>query len=111
MAEPIYVEITDRKHAAGLNRWIGKAEAYEALKAKAKDFDRLPGFGLAMAILEAEVAHDRSMNVAENLRCLARAGHDVGRSKQVELELGPNGLQRLKVIMMDLADLGREGDG
>ncbi|MES0071863.1 hypothetical protein [Mesorhizobium sp. M0058] len=107
--EPHVVEITDRGHAAQVNRWIGQIEALTALEDKAKEFERLPGFGLALAILQKEVAESRSKAVAENLRAIARAGIDVVAVRNVGLETGKNGLLRLTATMMDLADLAEMG--
>ncbi|MGB3833725.1 MAG: hypothetical protein WA975_17890 [Mesorhizobium sp.] len=109
MADPVFVDITDRSHAAAINRWIGQIEAQTALEEKAKEFDRLPGFGLALAILQKETAESHSMAVAENLRACARAGIKVEETSRIELETGPKGLLRLKVTMMDLADLAEGG--
>lgn len=109
MPDPIFVEITDHDHAGVLNRRIGKIEAEEALSGKAKEFERLPGFGLALAILQRETAESRSTAMAENLRAVARAGIKVENTKQIQLETGPRGSLRLKVTMLDLADLAGEG--
>lgn len=105
MEEPTTVRVTDRAHAALLNRWIGICEAETAVEKRAKEFDRLPGFGLAMALLQKEAAEARSLAVAENLRAVARAGIDVTLVNQISLEMGPKGELRLTVTMMDLADM------
>lgn len=104
------VEISDHGHAMRVNRWIGQVEALQALEEKSKEFDRLPGFGLAHAILQKEVAESRSLAVMENMRAVARAGIDVRQVKSISLETGPKGMLRLIVEMMDLADLGGGGD-
>lgn len=110
MTDPIPVEITDPGHAMRINRWIGQVEALEALEKKSKEFDRLPGFALAHAILQKEVTEARSIAVAENLRAVARAGIDVAKVRNVGLETTPSGALRLTVTMMDLAELAESGN-
>lgn len=110
MTEPQTIDITERGHAAVINRWIGQLEALGALEDRSKEFDRLPGFGLALAILQKEAAESRSKAVAENLRAVAKAGISIVDMRHVELETGAKGSLRLKVTMMDLADLA-EAEG
>lgn len=108
MTEPQYVEITDRLHAQVVNRWIGKIEAMAAVEERAKEFDRLPGFGLAIALLQKELAEAKAIAVADNLRACARAGIDIAKTSEIHIETRPNGGLRLKVTMMDLADMMSE---
>lgn len=105
MSEPTFIDITDRAHANALSRWMGLVDAELALEKKAKEFERLPGFGLAVALIKAETANARAISVAENCRAVARAGINVADTRAIMLETGPKGSLRLKVEMMDLADI------
>ncbi len=104
MSEPIHVDITDRKHLAALWRWLALLEHAEVLAA-VPEFQKVPGFGLASALLDKEIAEEKSAAVMLNLRAVARAGIDVVKVSQMHVETVPDGRVRLKVTMMDLADM------
>jgi len=100
----IRLPITSPVHAARLSRWYGGLVVLDALKAVA-DFDKLPGFALAMATVEREVATMHSAAVTQNLQALVRAGHDITAVISIDLEYEA-GQPVLVVKPMDLADSG-----
>lgn len=104
MSEPIHVDITDRKHLAALWRWLTLLEHAEVLKG-VPEFQKVPGYGLASALLDKQVAEEKSAAVMLNLRAVARADIDVAKVSQIHVETKADGRMRLKVIMMDLADM------
>lgn len=106
--KPTVVEITDHAHLAATWRWIGMVEIEQKL-GEVPDFQKVPGFGLAMAVVAREIAELRSRNVMSNLGAVAKAGIDVAKVQNVALETGPKGSLRLMVTMMDLADLAGGG--
>ncbi|RUV99354.1 MULTISPECIES: hypothetical protein [unclassified Mesorhizobium] len=108
MDDPQLIDITEPNHVASVWRYIATIEVLEALK-KVPDFQRVPGFSLALALVEKEVAEDKAESVQRNLRAVAATGVDVSKVQRVELEIGPNASLRLKVVMMDLADLAGGG--
>lgn len=60
----------------------GLAIAYEAMGGD-KPKSTLPGFSLAMALVEKEMAETRAAISGEVYRCAARAGHDIGKASSI----------------------------
>lgn len=108
MSDSRFIEITDRAQAAIVNRWLGMAEIAMKLE-EVPDFQRVPGFGLAVAIVNREVSDLRSQMVMRNIKAIAAAGIDITQIKTVEFANSPSESVSLKVTMMDLADMAMEG--
>lgn len=108
MSDNRFVEITDQKQAAIINRWLGMAEIAMKLE-EVPDFQKVPGFGLAVAIVNREVSDLRSQMVMRNIKAIAAAGIDITQIKSIEFASSPSESVNLKVTMMDLADMAMEG--
>lgn len=107
MSEDRGIEIVEPKHVAVVSRWIGAVMAQEALEG-AKEFDRLPGFALARAIISKEVEDMRGQALMMNLRAVAKAGRDVAKLRNVSLET-KGGRLVLNIEEFDLADMAEGG--
>lgn len=105
-SEKQYVTITDPAHVRSVGEWYGAAIVLEALENQKEG--RLPGFGLAMAIVQKTEAEMRANMTAHNLRAVARAGIDIVTAKQVMIGIH-KGVPRLEVEPMDLADIAEDG--
>lgn len=108
MSEPVYVEITDPAHLAQMWRWMSLVDHANVL-ARVPEFHKVPGFGLASALLDKEIAEEKSTAVMMNMRAIAAAGIDVTKVAQIHIEGTKRGDLRLQVTMMDLADLAGGG--
>lgn len=106
MSDEIKVKITDPAHVAKITEWYGALQVRAAL-ADVKEFQKLPGFGLAMAIVERETATMQAAAVADNLKAIARAGHDITTIAGINLEF-ERGRPVLSIRPMDLADMAEE---
>jgi len=74
------VKITDPDHLLELGTSYGLMLALDRLR-KVKDSDRLVGFGLALAKLEALEAQQRVQTMQRNLRVLMGSGLDFNTHK------------------------------
>ena len=75
------VKIGDKLNAM-IWRTYGLAQAVEALGG-VKPKSQLPGFLLALALVEKELADERVNMSGEVYRSAARAGHDIGRATAI----------------------------
>lgn len=107
MPEDTGIDIVEPRHVATVSRWIGAVMVREAME-QAKEFDKLPGFALARALVDKEVEDMRGQALMMNLRAVAKAGHDIARTRNVGLETKGNHL-RLVIEEMDLADIAEDG--
>lgn len=103
-SDVFHVDITDRAHAAVVNKFLGMAEIAMKLE-EVPDFQKVPGFGLAIAIVNREVSDLRSQMITQNLKALVADGVDIARLKRVEFESFDHAHIQLRVTMMDLADM------
>ncbi len=97
MSEKIIVKITDPEHLMDFGQWVGYASALEKLR-KGK-WEKLPGYALAVAKLEAMEANLRASNAGRNLRLAMKAGHDLSLYNVLwrgldEIELEPIDLEK-----------------
>lgn len=98
------VTVTSTKHAVKIGCLEGLVATAERLKAQTNG-DKLPGFALALSIVERDVADARSSLIYDNLRLAAKGGIDV--TTMASLSMGyENGKWFLEAKPMDLADMG-----
>lgn len=102
MSDEIRVEIKSRKHLQMMGEWMGLIRAKQALD-DASQFDKLPGFGLALAIVDREVNDTKARAITENLKACSRAGIDIAMVRNISLDF-KLGAPELIVEMIDLAD-------
>jgi hypothetical protein len=90
--------------------WVcyGLAQAAAAL-ADVKEFSKLPGFGLAVALVEKELMVERTQLSNRILRSAVKAGHDIVTAKEVRVNFHGREL-RIEVEMPDLADMAASDD-
>jgi hypothetical protein len=83
--------------------WVcyGLAQAAAAL-ADVKEFSKLPGFGLAVALERTQLSN-------RILRSAVKAGHDIVTAKEVRVNFHGREL-RIEVEMPDLADMAASDD-
>jgi len=85
-------------------RTYGLAQALEALGGRAKPISQLPGFIMAMALVEKELADERAIMSGEVYRTAARAGHDIGRAAAIYTTIVDN-KPMVQIEFADLIDL------
>lgn len=81
MSERIKVPVSD-KHARVFWQIYGLGLAVEALGGD-KPVSALPGFALAKALVEKELAEMRAGHAASAYRAVAAAGHDVSNIRSI----------------------------
>jgi hypothetical protein len=64
----------------------------------------LPGFALAVALIEKEVAEMRAQMAGAVYRCAAKAGHDVSNLRQIYTTIGKDGNPVIELEAADLVD-------
>jgi hypothetical protein len=99
------VEVSE-KLASKIWRTYGLAQALEALGGRDKPVSALPGFRLAVALVEKELADERAIMSGEVYRTAARAGHDIGKASAIYTDI-KNGKP---VVSIEFADLVEQAD-
>lgn len=92
----------DPKTASQIWQTYGLAQAYEALGGK-KPKSQLPGFALALALVDKELAEMRAQMSGAIYRCAARAGHDVAKIAAIYTSI-KDSKPHLEIEMADLVD-------
>ena len=103
MSENPKVEIAVGEKLAGkIWRTYGLAQALGALTGDdRKPVSVLPGFVLAVALVEKEIADERAIMSGEVYRTAARAGHDVGKASAIYTNIVNN----TPIVQIEFADL------
>lgn len=108
VAEKKTIEIKTKRHLSMVARMYGVAQALSALKDR-KDTELLPGYGLAMAIVEREVAEMRAAVMQLNLTALSDAGINIASVKDASLGGNPTN-PSIVVTFHDLVSGGNSHD-
>lgn len=69
-----------------------------------KPKSQLPGFMLALALIEKEVADMRAQMAGAVYRCAAKAGHDISNVKSIFTSVGKDGVPIIQLEAADLVD-------
>lgn len=69
-----------------------------------KPKSQLPGFMLALALIEKEVADMRAQMAGAVYRCAAKAGHDVASIRSIYTSVGKDGVPIIQLEPADLID-------
>jgi hypothetical protein len=64
----------------------------------------LPGFSLALALVEKEVADMRAQMAGAVYRCAAKAGHDISNVTSIYTSIGKDGTPIIEIAPADLVD-------
>ena len=70
---------------------------------------QLPGFMLAVALVEKEVADMRAQMAGAVYRCAAKAGHDVANVRSIFTTIGKDGTPIIQIEAADLVDVAEQG--
>ena len=98
------VTVTSSKHLEKIGRLDGLIQTAERLKAQPNGA-KMPGFALAMSIVERDVAEARGELIYDNLRLAAKGGIDVTTIATLNM-VREHGKWFLEATPMDLADMG-----
>jgi hypothetical protein len=101
----VMVDVDD-KLASVIWRVYGLAQAFDALGGN-KPKSLLPGFSLAVALVEKEMADQRATMSGAVYKAAARAGHDINRVSSILTDI-KNGKPCIQVVMADLVDQAEE---
>lgn len=106
MADKIQIKVDDKTKRV-ISELHGAAIALGSLLNH--DDDRrpkssLPGFALAVALVEKEVAEMRAQMAGAVYRCAAKAGHDVSNLKNIYTTIGKDGNPVIELEAADLVD-------
>jgi hypothetical protein len=99
MVEHVIVPIVNPDHAVTIGEYFALSTAVKRLEKQA-EWAKLPGFALALSLVQTLEAEQRARMTERNMRAVIAAGHDLTTLKLVSLR-GPN----LVLEPMDLADL------
>src|SRR5690242_14630778 len=104
MSDKIQVKV-DAKTGRVISELHGAAIALGSLL----DNDRrpksaLPGFALAVALVEKEVAEMRAQMAGAVYRCAAKGGHDVSNLRNIYTTIGKDGTPVIELEAADLVD-------
>jgi hypothetical protein len=88
--------------AAKIWRCVGLAQAFEALGGN-KPKSQLPGFALALALIEKDLADERANMSGEVYRTAARAGFDVAKVAGIYTSI-EGGKPCVEIEFADLVD-------
>lgn len=69
-----------------------------------KPKSKLPGYMLAVALVEKEVADMRAQMAGAVYRCAAKAGHDISNVKTIFTTIGKDGTPVIEIEAADLVD-------
>lgn len=104
MTEKIEIE-PDAKTKRVISELHGAAIVLAALKdEKDNAKSALPGFALALALVEKEVADMRAQMAGAVYRCAAKAGHDIAKLSSIYTSIGKDGTPRIEIAAADLVD-------
>lgn len=101
MTERIAIKISEKLHGM-IWRTYGLAQAFEALGGD-KPKSQLPGFALAVALIEKELADHRANVSGEVYRSAARAGHDIGKAAAIYTDI-KDGKPHVAIEYADLVE-------
>jgi hypothetical protein len=102
--ERITVE-PDPKTRRVISELHGAAVALTALLPDGKTpKSSLPGFALAVALVEKEVAEMRAQMAGAVYRCAAKAGHDIANLRSIYTTVGKDGTPKIELDPADLVD-------
>lgn len=105
MGERHQIEIKNPRLTGTIWTVYGLTHALEALKAVKAPANAAPGFALAVATVERELAEER-VNLSQLvLRAAAGAGFDISQSPGVYTSVGKDGSPVLEIETADLADM------
>ena len=68
----------------------------------------LPGFALAVALVEKEVAEMRAQMAGAVYRCAAKGGHNVSNLRNIYTTIGKDGTPVIELEPADLVDAAEE---
>lgn len=71
---------------------------------KRKPISTLPGFALALALVEKEAAEMRAQMAGAVYRCAAKAGHDVSALSSIYTSIGKDGTPKIELEPADLIE-------
>lgn len=97
------------KLASKIWRVYGLAQALEALGGRQKPVSQLPGFIMAVALVEKELADERAIMSGEVYRTAARAGHDIGKANAIYTNI-EKGKPVVQIEFADLIDDAEESE-
>lgn len=98
----------NKSDAAAYHTMVGLVMALEALGGD-KPKSTMPGFAMAIALVEREIAEQRARNCAAAYRAAARAGFDVSKVTQIHT-LVIDGDVCFEVTEGDLIDRAEMGE-
>lgn len=94
--------IADDKLAGVIWQTYGMAAAFDALGGT-KPKSTLPGFALALALVEKELAEQRAIMSGAVYRAAARAGHDISKVSSIFTTI-KNSKPQIEVEFADLVE-------
>lgn len=104
MADNIEVKADDKTKRV-ISELHGAAIALSALMTDdQKPKSQLPGFAMALALVEKEVAEMRAQMAGAVYRCAAKAGHDISNVRGIYTRVGKDGTPHIEIEAADLVD-------
>lgn len=105
MSDKIDVAVDDKTKRV-ISELHGAATALGALVSgdDHKPKSQLPGFALAVALVEKEVAEMRAQMAGAVYRCAAKAGHDISNVRSIYTTIGKDGTPIIQLEAADLVD-------
>lgn len=105
MTDKIEVKADDKTRRV-ISELHGAAIALQSLLGDGdKPKSQLPGFTLALALVEKEVAEMRAQMAGAVYRCAAKAGHDICNVRSIYTAIGKDGTPVIQIAAADLVDL------
>jgi hypothetical protein len=105
MSDKIDVKVDDKTKRV-ISELHGAAIALSALRdGDDKPKSTLPGFILALALVEKEIADMRAQMAGAVYRCAAKAGHDVSQLRSIYTTIGKDGTPLIQLEAADLVDV------
>lgn len=101
----IPIDVND-KLAGQIWRTLGLAQAFEALGGS-EPKSKLPGFALAVALVEKELADMRAQMAGAVYRAAAKAGHDVASVASIYTDI-KDGKPFVQIQPADLVDAAED---
>lgn len=104
MSDKIDVKADDKTRRV-ISELHGAALALGALlDSEQKPKSQLPGFAMALALVEREIAEMRAQMAGAVYRCAARAGHDISNVRSIYTTVGKDGVPLIQLEAADLVD-------
>jgi len=94
----------DPKTTRVISELHGAATVLAALYDGDKPRSQLPGFTMALALVEREVAEMRAQMAGAVYRCAAKAGHDVANVRSIFTSIAKDGTPVIQLEAADLVD-------